>query len=287
MTPPVPFDMQCGPYTLTFSTKTHVMGILNVTPDSFYDGGRYRDTERAVQRALEMQDQGADIIDIGGESTRPGADPVSVDEELDRVLPVIEKLSGLLTIPVSVDTRKARVAEKALEAGAHMVNDISGLRHDEEMVEVIAEKKVPAVIMHIRGTPGDMQKNTDYKDLMREIKDYLQAGLNMALQAGIPEEKLLIDPGIGFGKKWADNFRVLSALDSLADLGCAICVGVSRKSFIGWALDRPEEDRLFGTVAAVTAAVLRGAHVVRVHDVRPAVDAVRIADRVLGKPKDE
>ncbi|HHS13258.1 MAG TPA: dihydropteroate synthase [bacterium] len=279
--------MQCGPYTLTFSTKTHVMGILNVTPDSFYDGGRYRDTERAVQRALEMQDQGADIIDIGGESTRPGADPVSVDEELDRVLPVIEKLSGLLTIPVSVDTRKARVAEKALEAGAHMVNDISGLRHDEEMVEVIAEKKVPAVIMHIRGTPGDMQKNTDYKDLMREIKDYLQAGLNMALQAGIPEEKLLIDPGIGFGKKWADNFRVLSALDSLADLGCAICVGVSRKSFIGWALDRPEEDRLFGTVAAVTAAVLRGAHVVRVHDVRPAVDAVRIADRVLGKPKDE
>lgn len=275
--------MQCGPYRLKFSNKTHVMGILNVTPDSFYDGGRYHDTERAVQRAMEMQRQGADIIDIGGESTRPGADPVSVDEELNRVIPVIEKLSGLLQLPLSIDTRKAKVARTALEAGAHMVNDISGLRHDGEMVEVIAEKQVPAVIMHIRGTPRDMQDNTDYQDLMHEIKDYLSTGLEMARKAGIPRERLFIDPGIGFGKKWADNFRVLSGLESLSDLGCAILVGVSRKSFIGWALDRTEEDRLSGTIAAVTAAVLRGAHVVRVHDVQPAVDAVRIADRVLGR----
>jgi len=275
-----PFLLDCGFKKLDLSERTHVMGILNVTPDSFYDGGQYFDSSRAVERVYQMVEEGADLIDIGGESTRPGADPLSTSEEMQRVLPVIEKLQGKISVPVSIDTRKSEVAEAALQAGAHLVNDISGLRFDPKMASTVARYRVPVVLMHIKGSPKDMQKKPEYKDLIGEIYDYLNQSIRKALDAGIPKENIVVDPGIGFGKKWEDNCTILKHLNKFQRLGCPLLIGVSRKSFIGWALGLPEEDRLIGTAAAVAISILRGANIVRVHDVKEMVQVARIADKI-------
>ncbi len=259
------------------------MGILNVTPDSFSDGGRHYSLDDALRRALEMRDEGADIIDIGGESTRPGSQPVPLDEELRRVVPVIERLRGQMTIPISVDTYKAKVAESALHAGADLVNDISGLRFDSNMASVIARFRAGVVLMHIKGTPRDMQKNPHYDDLMAEIIGYLKQSKQLAMDAGITPEQIVIDPGIGFGKRLQDNFQILRELSKLARLRCPILVGPSRKSFIGLTLGLPAEERLEGTAAAVAACVFNGASIVRVHDVKEMKRVVTIADAIVRK----
>ncbi len=277
---PVSFVLDCGSKKLYLSERTHVMGVLNVTPDSFFDGGRYFDPDRAFERALEIEEEGADLIDIGGESTRPGSDPVEISEEMRRVIPLIEKLNGKISIPISIDTKKSEVAEAALQAGASIVNDVSGLRSDPEMISVVAKHKVPVVIMHMKGTPKNMQNNPSYEDLIGEIYDYLTGTIQMAVKGGIPKEKIIVDPGMGFGKKWEDNFVILGRLKTFQSLMCPILVGVSRKSFIGWALGLPEEKRLMGTAGAVAASVMNGAHIVRVHDVKEMVQVVRIVDRI-------
>ncbi len=268
-------------FSLDFSEKTHVMGILNVTPDSFSDGGEFLDPARAVEQALRMEDEGADIIDVGGESTRPGAEPVPLDEELRRTIPVVEAVAGRVNIPVSIDTCKAGVASRAVEAGASIVNDISGLRFDPEMAPTVAGCDAAVVLMHIKGTPRDMQKNPVYDDLFGEITSYLRESMRIAVDCGIGEERIVLDPGIGFGKTAEDNLRIINNLDRFSCLGRPLLVGVSRKSFIGAILDNaPPRDRLEGTAAAVAASVLRGAAIVRVHDVREMVRVVRVAEAI-------
>ncbi len=270
-----------GNYHLNFSEKTYLMGILNVTPDSFSDGGLYLAPERALDRALEMVDEGADIIDIGGESTRPGAESVSLEEELRRTIPIIEKLSHRLNVPISIDTYKAEVARQAIEAGASIVNDISALRFDPEMVSVVAGHDVGVVLMHIKGTPRDMQKDPRYDDLLGEIKSYLSESIELARKHGIAPERIMVDPGIGFGKRFEDNLRIIGNLPFLKDLGYPILVGPSRKSFIGHILDGlPPAERVEGTASAVAISVLNGANIVRVHDVKEMVRVVRVADAI-------
>ena len=265
------------------SERTLIMGVLNVTPDSFSDGGKYRDTERAVERAVEMVRQGADIVDVGGESTRPksssygeGADPISAEEELHRVLPVIDRLRGLLDTPLSIDTTKAEVAEKALRAGAVMVNDVSGFHFDPRMPRVVAEAGASAVVMHTKGPPKTMQEELHYDNLFAQIGEYLREGLALGEGEGVRD--MVIDPGIGFGKTPRDNLRLLVGLRRFRSLGRPIMVGPSRKSFLGAILDLPVEDRLEGTLAAVVAAILSGADIVRVHDVREVKRAAQVAD---------
>lgn len=266
---------------LDVSARTHVMGVLNVTPDSFSDGGRYLAVDEAVAHARRMADDGADIIDVGGESTRPGADPVPVDEELRRVIPVITRLATTLTIPISIDTRKAAVARQAIQAGARIVNDISGLTADPEMAAVVAEAGVPVVLMHIKGTPKDMQVRPSYDDPIQKIKAWLAHQIAVARRAGIPEQRIIIDPGIGFGKRVRDNLVILNSLSAFRSLGCPLLVGPSRKSFIGKILGLPEGQRLEGTAAAVALAIARGAHLVRVHDVREIVRVARMTDAIV------
>lgn len=272
--------MQCGPFTLTFGQKTLIMGILNTTPDSFYDGGRYTTVNKAVERGIEIAAEGADIIDIGGESTRPGSESISPQEEMDRILPVIEALSKKINIPISIDTTKSDVAAAAIAAGAAMVNDISGFHFDKKMAFVVAGSGLPAVVMHTRGRPKDMQKNTDYDSLMGEIKESLADSLSIADIAGIKKDKLIVDPGIGFGKSAAQNFEILRKLSELKTLGCPILVGPSRKSFIGKTLGLPPDECLEGTGAAVAAAILNGGDIVRVHDVKYTKTVAGIADAV-------
>jgi len=263
--------------------RTLIMGILNVTPDSFSDGGLYLDKEAAIQRALAMSSEGADIIDIGGLSTRPGSEEIPIEEELKRVVPVIEALRGRLSIPISIDTYRAEVAEQALRAGADIVNDISGLRFDPKMKEVVSRYKAPIVIMHIKGTPRDMQKDPRYQNLIAEITDYLKEGIKIAKQSGIPEERIIIDPGIGFGKTLEHNLEIIRNLSSFKSLGRPILIGVSRKSFIGKILDdAPPSERLEGTLSAISISVFNGANIVRVHDVKEASKAVRIAHALRG-----
>ncbi len=255
-----------------------VMGVLNVTPDSFSDGGEHFDPEAALDRALEMVEQGADILDVGGESSRPGADPVPEEEELRRILPVIEHLAPRVRVPVSVDTYKAPVARRAVDAGASLVNDISGLRMDPAMAPTVAEKGCTVVVMHMRGTPRTMQTDTRYDDLMGEIFEALEGSIGAALEAGVPRERVWIDPGIGFGKSPEGNLVILQRLGELRSLGCPILVGASRKSFIGRALGIEDpKDRLEGSLAAAVLAVWNGAHVVRVHDVLETRRAVDLA----------
>lgn len=261
-------------------SPTMIMGILNVTPDSFSDGGAYLDPEKAVAHALEMEAEGAHIIDIGGESTRPGAEPVSVEKELARVLPVIESLAGQSQVLISIDTYKAPVAERALEAGAHLVNDISGLRFDAQMAALVARSGVPVVIMHIKGTPRDMQHNPTYENLMQEMIAYFQERVEFSRSEGIKYEQIILDPGIGFGKRVGDNFVILHRLEELVGLGFPVLVGPSRKSFIGQTLDLPVHQRLEGTAAAVTAAILKGARIVRVHDVQAMKRVAIISDHI-------
>ena len=265
-----------GPYFN--SSKTLVMGVLNVTPDSFSDGGRYLDVESATERGVRMVEQGADIIDLGGESSRPGSARIGVDEELRRVLPVLEALVERVSVPISIDTLKPPVARRCLEAGASIVNDIRGLR-DPQMLSVAAAARASVVIMHMRGEPATMQLNTAYGDVVAEVCSFLEAQSERARQAGIRE--IAVDPGLGFGKSAEQNFELLARLGEFRALGCPILVGPSRKSFLGSLPSRlPVHERLEGTLAAVAAAVINGAAAVRVHDVRQCRRAVDVADAI-------
>ncbi len=262
------------------SERTLVMGILNVTPDSFSDGGRFLDRAAAVAHATRMVDDGADILDVGGESTRPGSKAVSADEELDRVRPVIERLAELHpAIPISIDTRKASVAAEALGAGAAIVNDVSG-GTDPEMFDVVRERDAAIVLMHMRGEPATMQEAPRYEDVVGEVHEYLRQRIEAAELAGIDPERIAIDPGIGFGKDLEHNLELMRRVDALLDLGRPVLVGPSRKRFLGTILDVPEDDRVEGTIGAVVWLVSRGAHLARVHDVREVVRAVRVADAI-------
>jgi dihydropteroate synthase len=266
---------------LDLSLRTHIMGILNVTPDSFSDGGRFHKFEQAVDQGIRMADEGADIIDVGGESTRPGSDPVALDDELSRVIPVIESLTQKTNIPVSIDTYKAEVARRALDAGAQMINDISALRFDPKMRKVASESKVPVILMHILGTPKEMQKDPFYREVIAEITDYLKESIQIAEKAGIEKKRLIIDPGIGFGKRLEDNLNILKNLKRFSILGCPILIGCSRKSFIGRILNLPVDERLEGSLAALTLAVVNGANLVRVHEVKESRRVAQLVDAVL------
>ena len=253
------------------------MGVLNVTPDSFSDGGRYLDVDQAVEHAGRMAAAGADIIDVGGESSRPGAEPVSADEELRRVMPVIERLGSLT---VSIDTTKAIVAERALSSGARIVNDISALRFDERMVDVVRDAGAGLVLMHMKGTPQTMQQEAQYAQVVTDVLGFLRARVAFAIARGIAREQIAVDPGIGFGKTVEHNLRLLAHLDEFRLLGCPVLVGASRKSFIGKVLGREADDRLSGSVAVAAWAVTHGAKIVRVHDVAETADVVRMIEAV-------
>ena len=270
---------------LDLFSRTHMMGILNVTPDSFSDGGRYLCQDRAVEHGLAMEEEGADIIDVGGESSRPGSLPCGLEEEKRRVIPIIKQLAKKVRIPISIDTYKSEVAEAALAEGAAIVNDISALRFDPKMAEVVAKQKACVVLMHIKGTPGNMQQNPTYGDLMTEIISYLGEGLKIADGAGISQA--IIDPGIGFGKTADHNLEIIRRLSALKILERPILIGPSRKSFIGHILDLPIDQRLEGTAAACCAAILNGANIIRVHDVRQMKRVARMTDAIKGRLKAE
>jgi len=262
-------------------SRTLIMGILNVTPDSFSDGGRYTSVEAAVAHARRMAEEGADIIDIGGESTRPGAEPVPLEEELRRVIPVVEAVRAELPrICISVDTYKAKVAEEALRVGADMINDVSALRFDTRMAEVAAEAGAPVVLMHMRGTPKTMQQDPRYDDVVREIIEFLDERISWAVSQGIDREKIIVDPGIGFGKRPEHNTEILRRLGELKALGRPVLLGTSRKSFLGALTKRPVEKRLEETVASVVIGALHGADIVRVHDVGAVKHALTVADAI-------
>ncbi|MGH7827141.1 MAG: dihydropteroate synthase [Candidatus Binatia bacterium] len=260
--------------------RTVLMGILNVTPDSFYDGGRGTDPDSAVADGLALVGAGAEIIDIGGESTRPGSQPVSVKEELERVLPVIRGLRKAVSTAISIDTYKAQVARAALDAGADIVNDISALRFDHEMAGLVASEKVPVVLMHMQGTPRTMQVEPRYDDVVGEVREFLVGQLSRAAEAGIESEKIIIDPGIGFGKTLRHNLTLMRHLSSFTSLGQSLLVGASRKAFIGKVLNLDAADRLEGSLAAAVAAVMAGANIIRAHDVKETQRAIRIADAI-------
>lgn len=275
--------------TLTFGRQTRVMGILNVTPDSFSDGGLFADPTVAVEQGIAMASAGAEIIDIGGESTRPFSDAVSAEEETRRVVPVIEALVRRVDIPISIDTKKAAVADRAIAAGAAIINDVSALRADPEMASVAAEHDVPLVLMHMKGTPKTMQVEPVYDDLLGEITDYLTSAIDVATARGVSRDRLIVDPGIGFGKTLDHNLQLLGRLDHFAALDLPLLVGSSRKAFIrrllqagdGKALDPLDPAVEAGTQATVAAAILNGAHIVRVHDVANTRRTVRIVDEIL------
>jgi len=283
------FLLATKPQPLAAGGRTLIMGVLNCTPDSFYDGGKYFSHEAAAAHGLRLAEQGADLLDVGGESTRPqgvygqGAEPVPAAEEKRRVLPVIEALAKKLRIPLSIDTYKAEVAEAAVQAGASLVNDISGFQFDAQMPTMVARLGVPVVIMHTKGTPANMQANPVYENLMDELYLYFERQIDLARNAGIGEDRLLIDPGIGFGKRAPDNHELIRRLPELRGLGCPLLIGPSRKSFVGQALDLPPEQRLEGTAAAVAAAVMKGAHIIRVHDVMAMRRVAAIADLIAGR----
>jgi len=268
-------------YIFDFTKRTYIMGVLNVTPDSFSDGGLYLDRDKAVMQALRMEDEGADIIDVGGESTRPGSEAVPVEEEIRRVIPVIEEIAKRVKVPISIDTYKSRVAELAIQAGASIVNDISGLRFDRRMAGVVARYGVGVVVMHIKGTPKDMQKSPSYKALIPEIMDYLRDGIMIARRAGVRDDMIIIDPGIGFGKTIEHNLEIIRRLDEFTGLERPVLIGPSRKSFIGRTLGNlPVMERLEGTAAAVAIGIFNGANIVRVHDVKEMVRIARMADAI-------
>jgi dihydropteroate synthase len=260
--------------------RTLVMGVLNVTPDSFSDGGLYFDKQLAIDRALQMVEEGADIIDIGGESTRPFSDPVPLEEELRRVIPVIEAIAPKVAVPISIDTYKAKVASEALQAGASIVNDISGLRFDPDLARVVSENGAGLILMHIKGTPKTMQLDPHYEDVILEIKEYLKESIKKAESEGVHPDSIVIDPGIGFGKKLNHNLEIFRRLRELEELGKPILVGPSRKSFIGEILGVPVSERLYGTLGAVAYCALKGVHIVRVHDVKAVRQVLDIIDAI-------
>ena len=272
--------LQWDRYNLDFGKRTYIMGVLNVTPDSFSDGGKDFSFEKAVGRAIEMVEEGADIIDIGGESTRPFSERISAQEEMDRVIPVVQALASEIDIPISIDTYKASVAKEALKAGASIINDISALRFDRHMGPLAAEAGVPVVLMHMKGTPENMQKDPHYDDLLSEIKNFLKSAINTALEAGIREDLIVVDPGIGFGKTFDHNLIILKELGQFFDLSKPILVGSSNKAFIGHILDKPVDQRDMGTMATVAIAAYNGANIVRVHDVAKAYDTVKVVDAI-------
>lgn len=269
-------------YTYNLRERTHIMGILNFTPDSFYDQGRYFKLDSALLRAEKMEEEGADFIDIGAESTRPGSKPISAKEEIDRLKPLLPLIRKRIRVPISVDTYKSETARFALEEGCEIINDISGLRFDPKMAPLLARYRSYVVIMHIKGRPQTMQKNPRYSDLMAEIYNYLKERIDYAKAGGIKEERIIVDPGIGFGKRLEDNYEILRRLEELKGLGAPILVGPSRKSFIGLTLNLPAEERLEGTIAACVLAVLSGANILRVHDVKEIKRAVKMAEAIIG-----
>ena len=267
-------QMKIGGEVFTWGTRTYLMGILNATPDSFSDGGKYVDPETAAEHALSMLREGADIIDVGGESTRPGAAPVDTAEEIRRVVPLISRIAGQHGIPISIDTYHAKTAEEAIVAGAGLINDIWGLKADPEMASVAAQYGVPVCIMHNRKSP-------DYVNLIEDMKRDLDSSINIALKAGVKNRNIILDPGIGFGKTYEHNIVVLSHLEDFGTLGYPLLLGVSRKSVIGLTLNLPVEDRLEGTIAANVAGILKGADIIRVHDVRQNKRAAAMADALV------
>jgi len=276
-------NLHLGSHTFDFNKKTAVMGILNITPDSFSDGGENYGFEDALASALQMEQDGADIIDIGGESTRPEAESVDLETELNRVIPVIKALRKRSDVPISIDTYKSAVARRALEAGADLVNDISGMKFDSKMPATIAEFNSAVCLMHIKGTPRNMQKDPQYENLIDEILHSLDSSVNHAIDAGIPRNKIIVDPGIGFGKSVADNYTILRYLKEFESLGQPILIGLSRKSLIGKLLDLPVDQRLEGSLAGLAAAIIHGASIIRVHDVKESIRAVTIANAIAGK----
>jgi dihydropteroate synthase len=267
---------------LVLGERTLVMGVLNVTPDSFSDGGRFLDPDRAAEHALAMQRAGADLIDIGGESARPGSLPLSAREELERILPVLKRLRRKLRIPISVDTSKAEVAEAAIAAGAQMINDISGLRFDARLARVARRSEVPLVLSHIRGTPRTMQQLPPARNILREVERGLAWSIQQAAAAGVRRNQLILDPGIGFGKTVMQNYELLFHLERLHKFRLPLLIGPSRKTFIGKMLDNaPPDQRQWGTAATVAAAILKGVHLVRVHDVAEMVQVARVTDAIL------
>lgn len=271
---------KCGDRAFKLGERTYIMGILNVTPDSFSDGGKFLDPQAAIDHAKLMVKQGADIIDVGGESSRPGSDPVSVEEEKRRVLPVIRRLAKELDVPLSIDTYKSEVAREALATGACLVNDISGLRFSPDMAALVADAEASVVVMHIKGTPKTMQKDPRYKNVVREVRDQLKAQTELARKAGVSKDKILVDPGIGFGKTVDHNCKLISEVGQLRKLGYPILIGTSRKTFIGKVLGTEVDDRLEGTIATNVVAVLGGADFVRVHDVKEIKRALTMTDRL-------
>jgi dihydropteroate synthase len=274
------YSLRCRKQKLALGKRTLLMGVLNVTPDSFSDGGAFFDKEKAISRGLGMVEEGADIIDIGGESTRPGSKPVELEEELRRVIPVIESLEKEVDVPISIDTYKSAVAQRAVEAGAQIINDISGLHFDPNLAHVAAREDTPLVLMHIRGTPETMQKDIHYSSLFGEIIQYLKDSIRVAESAGIDPGQIVIDPGIGFGKTIEDNLLILKHLYEFRILGKPILLGTSRKNFIGKILNAEVGDRLEGTLSSIAIAVLNGAHIIRSHNVLEAKKVIAVADAV-------
>jgi len=264
-------------HTLPVQERVLIMGVLNVTPDSFSDGGCYQNLDAAVAHAVAMEAEGADLLDIGGESSRPGARPVSLEEELARVLPVVTALTRRVRVPISVDTTKAEVAKRCLDAGAAIINDISALQGDPEMAQTVARAQAGLILMHMQGTPETMQEHPTYGDVVQEIGGFLQGRVEAAESAGIARERIAVDPGLGFGKTLDHNLMILGGLSALIALGRPIVIGPSRKGFVGALLDRPVLEREWGTAAAVAAGVLQGAHVVRVHSVVAMKEVARVA----------
>jgi dihydropteroate synthase len=280
------FTLRLRSGRLVLGERTLVMGVLNVTPDSFSDGGKFLDAGRAIEQALAMERAGADLLDIGGESTRPGSAGTSAKEELARVLPVLQALRGRMKIPVSIDTQKPEVAEGALDAGAQIINDISGLKNDPRIAEAAARRRVPLILMHMRGEPRTMQVRGFARDVMKDVMGGLRNSVAAARNAGVEKSQIILDPGIGFGKSCAQNYELLQKLPQLAKLGYPLLVGTSRKGFLGATLARddkpaPPEERIWGTASTVTASILNGAHIVRVHDVNEMVQVARVADCLL------
>jgi dihydropteroate synthase len=274
------YTIRCRKRTFTLGKRTLLMGVLNVTPDSFSDGGLFFDKKTAIAHGLKMVEEGADFIDIGGESTRPGSKPLGLDEELRRVIPVIESLAKEVDAPISIDTYKSAVAKKAIEAGAQIINDISGLNLDPSLSQVAAKEDVPLVLMHIRGNPETMQKNIHYDSLFSEIIQYLRNSIQRAESAGVDPEQIIIDPGIGFGKTVEDNLLILKNLQEFKILGKPLLLGTSRKSFIGKILNADVTGRLEGTLSSIVVGALNGAHIIRCHDVLQAKRAIAITDAV-------
>lgn len=272
--------IRCKKRTLTLGKRTLLMGILNITPDSFSDGGLFFDQQKAVSQGLKMVEEGADIIDIGGESTRPGSKPLELEEELRRVIPVVKSLAAEVDVPISIDTYKSTVAQKAIEAGAEMINDISGLKFDPRLAEVASKEDMPLVLMHIRGTPETMQKNVHYDSLFSEILEYLKDSIQRAESAGLNPHQIIVDPGIGFGKTVEDNLFIIRNLSEFRILGKPILLGTSRKNFIGKILNAEVEERLEGTLSSIAVGVLNGANIIRCHDVLQAKKAVAVADAI-------